>query len=94
MQITDKRTMFNFSHTTEAGVEATGNVEFTGELLTNMNASFNKDGNFMGSAYYSETTDGKINKSLNNIDKEFDACSVLEEVVSKAKESYNENGNE
>lgn len=84
MELTNKRTYFNFSHEVN-GININGTVEFQDDRISSLNGNFNTEDMQYCNFNYSEIENGTVNKSFNNIPKDFDACAILTEIVDNIK---------
>lgn len=87
MELTNKQVTYSVAH---EGTEfkMTGNVHVNEmNRITNLNGNLYKDDEYSGDFYYSETEDGKVNKSMNGVKKENvpAACDFVVEIVDLLK---------
>lgn len=87
MQLTNKQVTYTVSNESDA-VDLNGNINLdANNRVTQFSGNFIVDGEFAGDFYYSETQDGKINKSMNSVPESVAsaACDFLESTVAEIK---------
>lgn len=87
MQLSNKQTIYTCVNTQDdLSLNGTVHLNETNRV-TQFNGNFTIDGEYAGDFYYSETTDGKINKSINNIPETHAsvACDFVMDTVAEIK---------
>lgn len=87
MQLTNKQVTYTVSNELDT-LSMNGNIHLDAEnRVTQFTGNFMVDGEFAGDFYYSETQDGKINKSMNSVPENVAsaACDFLATTVSEIK---------
>lgn len=87
MELTNKQLTYSVSHQS-AEFKMTGSVHINEmNRITNLNGNLYKDDEYSGDFYYSESEEGKVNKSINGVTKEnvSAACNFIVEIVNLIK---------
>lgn len=71
VEIKSKKINYGVEYTDDS-VKATANFSITQEnLVQDLNwSAYNTDGNILGNIYYSEHSNGHVNKSINGVEKD------------------------
>lgn len=88
IEITNKRSSFQVKNEIEKLTLSGECTVDEQKMITSFNGSFTLEGNYVGSFYYNEITNGNINKNLNDIHNDIaeTACQFLDQTITEIKE--------